>query len=109
MTKFLVTTRVLLLTVMVGLIASSSALAAATIVIQNNDQPGVGFNDPRPVAPVGGNNGSTLGEQRLNAFQFAANIWGATLNSGPPITVRASWLGLPCTAKFRHTSLRRSG
>ena len=98
MTKFLVTTRVLLLTVMVGLIASSSALAAATIVIQNNDQPGVGFNDPTPVAPVGGNNGSTLGEQRLNAFQFAANIWGATLNSGPPITVRGSWLGLPCTA-----------
>ncbi|MCA1573347.1 MAG: peptidase, partial [Acidobacteria bacterium] len=98
MTKFLVKTRVLLLTVMVGLIASSSALAAATIVIQNNDQPGVGFNDPTPVAPVGGNNGSTLGEQRLNAFQFAANIWGATLNSGPPITVRASWPGLPCTA-----------
>jgi hypothetical protein len=33
----------------------------------------------------------------MNAFQFAANIWGATLNSGPNITIRASWSGLTCT------------
>ncbi len=77
---------------------SSPAFGAATIVIQNFDNPGVGFNDPTPVAPVGGNTGTTLGQQRLNAFQFAANIWGATLNSTSTITVRANWEILDCTA-----------
>ena len=83
----------------VSLIAASSAYGQATIVIQNDiDAPGTGFNDNTPAAPVGGNNGTTLGQQRLNAFQFAANVWGATLTSGPTITIRASWEALPCTA-----------
>ncbi len=77
---------------------SSSALGAATIVIQNGDPAGVGFNDTTVVAPVGGNPGTTLGQQRLNAFQFAANIWGATLNSSSTITVRATWEPLSCTS-----------
>ena len=77
---------------------ASSAFGAATIVIQNNDAPNVGFNDPTPVAPVGGNPGTTLGQQRLNAFQFAANIWGAMLTSNTTITVRADWQALSCTS-----------
>ncbi|HUS10656.1 MAG TPA: hypothetical protein VMZ30_09340, partial [Pyrinomonadaceae bacterium] len=77
---------------------ASSALAAATVIIQNNDAPNVGFNDPTPVAPVGGNPGTTLGQQRLNAFQFAANIWGAMLSSSTTITVRADWQALSCTS-----------
>ena len=77
---------------------SSSAFGAATIVISNGDGAGVGFNDATPVAPVGGNPGTTLGQQRLNAFQFAANIWGATLNSSTTITVRATWEALTCTS-----------
>src|SRR5688572_5026914 len=90
---------VLLLTLIVGLMACSNAFGTATIVISNGDAPNVGFNDPTPVSPVGGNNGTTLGQQRLNAFQFAANIWGATLTSGPTITIRASWSDtLACTA-----------
>ena len=83
----------------ISLGAASSASGQATIVIQNDvDAAGVGFNDNTPVAPVGGNNGTTLGQQRLNAFQFAANIWGATLNSGPTINIRASWEALGCTS-----------
>jgi hypothetical protein len=78
-------------------LASQSA-SAATIVIQNNDQPNVGFNDPTAVSPVGNNTGTTLGQQRLNAFQFAANIWGATLNSNVTITIQASWASLGCSA-----------
>jgi hypothetical protein len=78
--------------------ASYSARAAATIVIQNNDSANAGFNDPTPVAPVGGNTGTTLGQQRLNAFQFAANIWGATLNSNVTITIRANWAPLTCSS-----------
>jgi hypothetical protein len=70
---------------------SQTALGAATIVIQNNDSAGAGFNDATPVSSVGGNTGTTLGQQRLNAFQFAANVWGATLNSNVTITIRASW------------------
>jgi hypothetical protein len=86
------------LTLIVALIAPPTAFATATIVIQNNDAPNVGFNDPTPAAPIGGNSGTTVGQQRLIAFQFAANIWGATLTSGPTITVRASWPSLECTA-----------
>jgi hypothetical protein len=78
--------------------AAHSARAAATIVIQNNDSPNVGFNDPTPVAPVGNNTGTTLGQQRLNAFQFAANIWGATLNSAVTITIQANWAPLTCSS-----------
>ena len=87
---------IFLFIVAVSLVASSSASGQATVVILNNDAPGVGFNDTTPVSPVGGNGGNTRGQQRLNAVQFAANIWGATLNSGPTITIRASWEPLGC-------------
>ncbi|HVF42471.1 MAG TPA: PA domain-containing protein [Pyrinomonadaceae bacterium] len=78
--------------------SSHDARAAATIIIQNADSANTGFNDPTPAGPVGNNTGTTLGQQRLNAFQFAANIWGATLNSSVPITIRASWAPLTCNA-----------
>lgn len=71
---------------------------AATITIVNGDPAGVGFNDPTAVAPVGGNTGTTLGQQRLNAFQAAANKWGATLTSSVTIRVLATWEALTCTA-----------
>jgi len=83
--------------VAVLLTASSKSFASATIVIQNGDAAGVGFNDTTAVAPVGNNTGTTLGQQRLNAFQFAANIWGATLNSSVTITIRATWEALSCS------------
>ena len=78
--------------------ASGIAAAAATIVIVNGNAAGVGFNDPTVVAPVGGNTGTTLGQQRLNAFAFAANIWGATLNSSVTINILATFTPLTCTA-----------
>lgn len=74
------------------------AHAAATIQIVNLNAPGVGFNDATPAAPVGGNTGTTLGEQRLIAFTHAANIWGASLDSAVPIRVGASFEPRPCTA-----------
>lgn len=81
-----------------AIVAAPSAQAAATIVILNNDAAGVGFNDTTPVAPVGGNLGVTLGQQRLNAFQAAAAKWGATLDSAVTITIRAQWTALTCTS-----------
>lgn len=80
------------------LAAPSAAFAAASIFIVNDDGPNEGFNDPTPVAPVGGNPGTTLGQQRLNAFQFAADVWGANLDSDVPIYILSSFDPLPCTA-----------
>ena len=75
----------------------AAGVDAAAIVIQNNDGAGEGFNDPTVVAPVGGNWGTTLGEQRLIAFTYAANIWAACLQSSVTITVRAQMDPLTCT------------
>src|SRR5262245_51159391 len=72
-------------------VSSRPAHAAATIVVVNNDGPGEGFNDPTPAAPVGGNSGTTRGAQRLIAFQHAADLWGATLDSPVTIVVRAAF------------------
>src|ERR1051325_5554031 len=77
---------------------ASTASATATIVILNNDAAGVGFNDTTPATPVGGNSGTTLGQQRLIAFQEAANKWGATIDSPITITIRAQWAAQTCTA-----------
>lgn len=78
--------------------AAGSAHAGVTIVINNTNLAGVGFNDTTPVAPIGGNPGTTLGEQRLNAFTHAANIWGQTLTSAVPIVINARFTPLSCTA-----------
>lgn len=74
------------------------AAQAATITIQNRDPAGVGFNDPTVVAPVGGNTGTTLGQQRLNVYRHVADIWERNLNSNVTITVSAGWEALTCTA-----------
>lgn len=83
----------LMLIALVGflLAASDSALGAATITVVNIDGPNEGFNDPTPVAPVGGNPGTTRGQQRLIAFQFAADLWGATLDSNVQVRVNAAF------------------
>jgi len=78
--------------------ASSPVYAAATITIVNGNAAGVGFNDPTPAAPVGGNQGTTLGQQRLNAFQYAASIWGGQLNSTVGIKILSTFEPLTCTA-----------
>lgn len=78
--------------------ACAGAYAAVTITIVNLNAPGEGFNDPAPQAPVGGNPGTTLGQQRLIAFQRAADIWGGTLTSSVPIRIGAAFLPLSCTA-----------
>ncbi len=81
-----------------GATFAGAAHAAATIVIVNQNAPGEGFNDPTPATPVGGNTGTTLGAQRLIAFQRAANIWGATLDSSVTIRIGAAFVPLSCTA-----------
>jgi FG-GAP-like repeat len=80
-------------------ILSRPAHAAATITVVNNDSAGEGFNDPSapdPDSTAGGNTGTTLGEQRLMAFQLAATIWGGLLNSNVVIRVGATMDPLSC-------------
>lgn len=69
----------------------------ATITIFNDDGIGEGFNDLTPKAAEGGNNGATLGAQRLNVFNQAAAIWGAFLDSSVPTVINAQFNPLaPC-------------
>lgn len=79
-------------------LAIASAAPAATIVVVNNDGPSEGFNDPTLVPAVGGNPGTTLGAQRLNAFRFAADLWASALTSTVTIQVDATMDPLPCSA-----------
>ncbi len=79
-------------------VLASSVAQAATFVVINNDGAGEGFNDPTPASPVGGNTGTTVGAQRLIAFQYAANIWGGLLSSNVQIRVGAQFNPLTCTA-----------
>ncbi len=81
-----------------GLALAATAASAVTITIVNNDAAGEGFNDPTPVAPVGGNPGVTLGQQRLNVFQTAAGIWGAILPGTVQVRVQSTFDPLTCTA-----------
>ncbi len=86
-----------------SLVAAACALTclaaeAATIKIQSRDPAGYGFNDPTPVAPVGGNMGTTLGEQRLIVYRHVADIWEKNLQSDVEIVVSAGWENLTCSA-----------
>jgi hypothetical protein len=63
-----------------------------------NPIPASGLNDPTPAAPVGGNPGTTVGEQRRIAYQLAADLWEVILDSSVEIKVDASFQALTCTA-----------
>jgi hypothetical protein len=74
--------------------------SAATIVIQNDDGDGEGFNDPNPPTNAnqkGNNPGTSLGEMRLNLFESAAEVWANLLSSNITITVSAKFDELACS------------
>ncbi|MGN6151341.1 MAG: PA domain-containing protein [Lysobacteraceae bacterium] len=79
-----------------GLLLSTAA-NAANILPLNRDPAGAGLNDPTAAAPVGGNPGKTVGEQRRIVYQFAADLWGAVLKSNVDVRVAASFQPLPCS------------
>ncbi|HSP13656.1 MAG TPA: PA domain-containing protein [Thermoanaerobaculia bacterium] len=79
------------LAVLLLLFAAPSLLAKTTITIVNTDAPGKGFNETTPADPVGGNPGTTLGDQRLNVFKYAAEVWGKLIDSKVEIVVSASF------------------
>ena len=86
-----------LASVLIGTALCGSALAA-DIEIINASPPGIGLNDPTPAAPVGGNTGTTVGEQSLKVFERVAEIWGKKLRSDVPISVLTFYEPLDCDA-----------
>lgn len=84
-----------------GLLACTAlvqqAWAQANIVVNFTNTGTVGYNDPTPASPVGGNTGATLGEQRRIATQHAANLWAATLTSNATIRINAQFTAQACT------------
>ena len=80
-----------------ALLASAGAQAAVTIQVVNQDPAGQGLNDPRAASPVGGNPGTTVGQQRQVVYRFAADLLGSVLTSKVPVKVGASFQALSCT------------
>ena len=56
------------------------------------------WSDATAVATVNGNPGTTLGDQRKNALQYAVQQLATQLNTPVPITVHACWAHLGGTA-----------
>lgn len=83
----------------IGLAHATAAQAAANINIVNLDAgTGTGLDDPTPMAPGGGNAGTTRGEQARIVFQFAADLWGSVLESDVDIINTATFQPLSCDA-----------
>lgn len=79
-------------------VTSVPATGNAVITIVSRDPAGTGFDDRTPVAPVGGNMGTTLGQQRYNVYRYVADIWQQNLKSNVEIKVSAAWEALECSA-----------
>lgn len=80
-----------LATAAVMAVSAAGAASAADIVPVNFDGTNEGYNDPTPVSPVGGNPGTTRGQQRWIVAQYAAAMWGSVLNSNVPVYVGAQF------------------
>ncbi len=77
---------------------SLGSIAQADVVIVNGDSAGEGFNDTTATSTVGGNSGTTLGQQRLNVFQRAADILNNTYDISVVVKVNAQFNPLTCSS-----------
>ena len=69
----------LIAAILTALATPATADPRARVVLLNFDAgTGVGLDDPTPVAPIGGNTGTTLGQQRQIALSHAARSGRAT-------------------------------
>ena len=64
--------------------------------ILNNENEGL--NDNTATAPLGGNTGITLGQQRQNVIHFAAQLLEQVIDSSIPIIIDAEFDSLSCNA-----------
>ena len=77
-----------------------AAATASAIPIQviYGDAANTGFYDPAPRAALPTNPGTTLGEQRRIAFEFALSRWSTQIAGTIPLKVRAAWSSTPDAA-----------
>ena len=68
------------------LVATASAVP---IQVTYTDAANTGFFDPAPRAATGSNPGTTLGQQRRIAFEYAASRWSSQIKGSIPIKVTA--------------------
>lgn len=82
---------------LISLSLTSFTVSATTIVLVNSDAAAEGFNsNEAPFANQTGNNGGTLGQQRLNVFQAAADYWEERIDSNVTIRVQINFDPLFC-------------
>jgi len=80
------------------LLVISTTSYATEIRLVVNDGPNEGFNDNGAAVPNQTNNsGSTLGQQRLNVFQAAADYWEERIISDVPVRVGVQFNVLFCS------------
>lgn len=77
-----------------SMVAAAASGAASSFVFIDDSAAGSGFSASAPRAPVGGNPGITLGEQRRRVFERAGEIWGRYLYSPVPIRVTVDFAPL---------------
>ncbi|MGZ8729832.1 MAG: PA domain-containing protein [Thermoanaerobaculia bacterium] len=77
-------------------VVSNVSAGPGRLLIINTDSADVGFNDPTPVEPIGGNDGTTLGQQRHNVYLKAAETWQNALEVNVDIRVRSGFAALLC-------------
>lgn len=83
---------------LVCLLTCNAFAGTGQLIIVNANAPGVGFNDTTAVAPVGGNPGTTLGQQRLNVFNAAAEGWRKLIDTDVDIIISATFVTIAgCT------------
>lgn len=82
---------VLLVATVVGGFLPGRAEAGFTVEVVNLDGPGEGLNSNAAWTPRSGNAATTLGAARLNAVEFALQVWSQQLDSDVPIRVGVSF------------------
>ncbi len=79
---------------------SNVVYASATFEVTLLDENNTGFNDSTPATPVGGNSGTTRGEQRQIALNYALDIISQTITGSVPIQLSVKFGDLDSTADF---------
>lgn len=81
-----------LLTLLFVLLQSTVSLAGSFTINQVS-----GFTDAAAASPVGGNPGTTIGTQRANLFNYAANIWTGIVQPSVNMAINAEFIAKTCT------------
>jgi hypothetical protein len=77
-------------------LALAGPVQSGVIEIEYIDSFGFGFRDNSSVSPVPGNPATTLGAQRRNVMEAAADIWASRLDAAISVRARANFDDLQC-------------